>query len=264
MLTGRVKTITSYGAFLDVGYQVDALLHVSRMSDTFTSNPEEVVKVGEEYQVRVINVDKEKNQIAVTMRSEESESKPPQQRGGGQQQRSGGGGGRSPSGGGARDGYVLKLAETGFDASAFMEGEVVNTLDWGAFVKLNLSPLLGEKQEEGQAPKDMFAEGLVHISSMGSGRVDSVSSVLKVGDKIQVRIKAVEGTKLSLSMVAEEDENQRPQRSSNKGGERGPNSAPWSMKASKASTEEMQATLLVLQETMPKFRNLAIVGKARK
>jgi len=261
VLTGRVKTITPYGAFMDVGYQVDALLHVSRMSDSFTANPEEVVKVGEEYQVRVINVDTQKKQIAVTMRSEEAESRPASQqsRGEGQRQRGGGGGTRAPSGGAARDGYLLKLAEKGFDSGVFMEGEVVNTLDWGAFVKVNLAPLLGE--EEGKKQEDMFAEGLVHISSMSKGRVDSVSSVLKVGDKIQVRIKNVEGAKLALSMIAEEDEGGRDSKSSSKGGSKGEDSAPWS---NKSSSDEWKATLLELQETMPKFKNPPIIYKARK
>lgn len=250
VLTGKVKTITPYGAFMDVGYQVDALLHVSRMSDSFTANPEEVVKVGEEYQVRVINVDTQKKQIAVTMRSEESESRPaPQQpRSEGQRQR---GGNRAPSGGAVRDGYLLKLAEKGFDSSVFMEGEVVNTLDWGAFVKVNLSPLLGDDAENRQE-----AEGLVHISSMAKGRVDSVSSVVKVGDKVQVRIKSVDGTKLGLSMIAEDAEGGRETKSSSKGGSKGGEDS--------ASSDEWKATLLELQEKMPKFKNTPIILNARK
>lgn len=256
VLTGKVKTLTSYGAFLDVGYAVDALLHVSRMSDSFTSSPDEVVTAGQEYEVRVVNVDLQKNQIAVSMRSEEAESKPASQ----QQQQRGGGRDRAPSSG---SGYMLKLAEKGFDSSVFIEGDVVNTLDWGAFVKVNLSPFLAEA--EGGDQKDMFAEGLVHISCMGKGRVDSVSSVLKVGDKIQVRVKGVDGTKLSLSMISEEDENSSGGgRSSSNKAERGENSAPWSTKGSKASSDEWKATLLELQEAMPKFKNPPIVYKARK
>merc|ERR1719343_1575626 len=61
-VSAKVKTITSYGAFLDIGAKSDALIHVSRLSDDF-------VKQGEDIAVRIISVDTDKNQIAVTMRS---------------------------------------------------------------------------------------------------------------------------------------------------------------------------------------------------
>jgi len=69
----KVKTITTYGAFLDIGARSDALVHVSRLSDGFVANVGDILKQGDEVSVRIISVDPEKNQIAVTMRSAEAD-----------------------------------------------------------------------------------------------------------------------------------------------------------------------------------------------
>jgi hypothetical protein len=77
-----------------------------------------------------------------------------------------------------------------------------------------------------------------------------------VGDKVQVRIKSVDGTKLGLSMIAEDDEGGRETKSSSKGGSKGGEDS--------ASSDEWKATLLELQEKMPKFKNPPIILNARK
>ena len=74
-LTGKVKTVTSYGAFVDIGYQSDGLLHISRIADDFVSNVEDILAVNQEVNVRVISIDTEKKQVALTMRSVEAEEK---------------------------------------------------------------------------------------------------------------------------------------------------------------------------------------------
>jgi len=74
-IMAKVKTITSYGAFLDIGAKSDAMVHVSRLSDGFVANVADVLTQGEEVNVRIISVDTEKNQIAVTIRSVEAEAK---------------------------------------------------------------------------------------------------------------------------------------------------------------------------------------------
>merc|ERR1740136_499445 len=80
---GKVKTLTSYGAFVDIGAATDALLHVSRLSVDFVSNVEDVVKAGQEVSVRIVTVDAERGQIALTMLTAEEEENAKGQRGGG-------------------------------------------------------------------------------------------------------------------------------------------------------------------------------------
>src|SRR5437867_1156474 len=62
-LTGRVKTITPFGAFVDLG-GVDGLLHVSEMSRRRVTDPNEVVKIGQELRVKVIKVDSDGKRIS--------------------------------------------------------------------------------------------------------------------------------------------------------------------------------------------------------
>merc|ERR1711976_374394 len=79
---GTVKTITSYGAFVDIGAATDALLHVSRLSNEFVSNVEDVVKAGDKVNVRIAAIDAEKGQVAISMISEEDENAAKAARGG--------------------------------------------------------------------------------------------------------------------------------------------------------------------------------------
>ena len=62
--TGTVKSITSYGAFVDIG-GVDGMVHVSELSWKRIKNPAEVVKVGDQIEVYVINFDKEAKKISL-------------------------------------------------------------------------------------------------------------------------------------------------------------------------------------------------------
>ena len=65
--TGRVKTLKDYGAFVDIG-GADGLLHVAQISWTRINHPSEVLKEGEEVEVQVLSVDKEKKKISLGMR----------------------------------------------------------------------------------------------------------------------------------------------------------------------------------------------------
>ena len=64
---GRVRSITDYGAFVDLG-GVDGLLHISEMSWTRINHPSEVVKVGQTIQVMVLKIDRERNRISLGLR----------------------------------------------------------------------------------------------------------------------------------------------------------------------------------------------------
>jgi small subunit ribosomal protein S1 len=71
-LTGRVKTLTPFGAFIDLG-GVDGLLHVSEMSRRRVSDPKELVEIGQEVQVRVIKVENDGKRISLSMKEYESD-----------------------------------------------------------------------------------------------------------------------------------------------------------------------------------------------
>ncbi|MFQ6096324.1 MAG: 30S ribosomal protein S1 [Armatimonadota bacterium] len=64
---GRVRSLTNYGAFVDLG-GVDGLLHISEMSWTRINHPSEVVKVGDTIQVMVLRIDRERERISLGLR----------------------------------------------------------------------------------------------------------------------------------------------------------------------------------------------------
>ena len=66
-LTGTVRNVIDFGAFVDIGVHQDGLVHVSRMADRFIRHPSEVVKVGDIVKVWVVEVDEKKKRIALTM-----------------------------------------------------------------------------------------------------------------------------------------------------------------------------------------------------
>ena len=66
-LTGTVRNVIDFGAFVDIGVHQDGLVHISRMADKFIRHPSEVVKVGDVVRVWVVSVDEKKQRIALTM-----------------------------------------------------------------------------------------------------------------------------------------------------------------------------------------------------
>ena len=66
-LTGTVRNVIDFGAFVDIGVHQDGLVHISRMADKFIRHPSEVVKVGDVVKVWVVSVDEKKKRIALTM-----------------------------------------------------------------------------------------------------------------------------------------------------------------------------------------------------
>jgi uncharacterized protein len=67
-LPGVVTNITAFGAFVDVGVHQDGLVHISEMSDGFVKSPGDVVRVGQQVEVTVLAVDRERNRIALSMK----------------------------------------------------------------------------------------------------------------------------------------------------------------------------------------------------
>ena len=100
---GIVKNLTDYGAFVDLG-GVDGLIHISEMSWGRISNPREVLKEGQEVEVFVLDVDKEKGKISLSLKD--------------------------------ADKNPWKLAADKYAVGSIVEGKVVRMVPFGAFVEL--------------------------------------------------------------------------------------------------------------------------------
>ncbi len=103
VLTGIVKNLTDYGAFVDLG-GMDGLLHLTDLSWTRVAHPSEVVQVGQELQVKVLKFDKEKERVSLGLRQ------------------------LSP------DPWEQVTSE--YHAGDRVRGKVVSVTDYGAFVEL--------------------------------------------------------------------------------------------------------------------------------
>ncbi len=67
-LTGTVRNVIDFGAFVDIGVHQDGLVHISQLSNKYVKHPSEVVSVGDVVKVKVISVDVKKKRIALTMK----------------------------------------------------------------------------------------------------------------------------------------------------------------------------------------------------
>jgi len=136
---GVVKNIADFGAFVDLG-GIDGLLHITDMSHTRISHPSQMVSMDEELEVMVLNIDREKVKIALGLKQ------------------------LLPN--------PWDDVETKYPIGTTHQGEVVNVMNYGAFVKL----------EPG-------IEGLVHISEMSwVKRVNHPSELVNIGDEIPVSV----------------------------------------------------------------------------
>ena len=67
-LNGIVTNVAAFGAFVDLGVHQDGLVHISQLADRFVKDPNDVVKVGQQVQVRVLEVDLQRKRISLTMK----------------------------------------------------------------------------------------------------------------------------------------------------------------------------------------------------
>lgn len=160
--TGEVKRVTDFGAFVDIG-GVDGLLHVSEMSWKRGANPREIVKEGDQVEVRILKVDKERGRISLGLKRVEEDP-------------------------------WSKIAAQ-FPPGTVTEGRVVSVADFGAFVEL----------AEG-------VEGLVHVSQLADKRVGHPSEVVKVGDKLRVKVLKVSPDERRISLSAREAQEEMDKR----------------------------------------------------
>nr|MBA3846757.1 S1 RNA-binding domain-containing protein [Planctomycetota bacterium] len=148
---GQVKNITDFGAFIDLG-GLDGLLHITDMSWGRVNHPSEVVQLGMKIEVVVLDYDAERNRISLGLKQK---TRNPWEDIG--------------------DRYPMQSAH---------DGEVVNLMTYGAFVRL----------EPG-------IEGLVHVSEMSwTKQVTHPSEVVKPGDKVRVMILEINHDKQEISL----------------------------------------------------------------
>ena len=150
-LKGTVKNIADFGAFIDLG-GIDGLLHITDMSWGRINHPSEILKIDQEIEVKVLSVDKDKEKIALGLKQKEA----------------------SP----------WENIEEKYAIGSVHEGEVVNIMSYGAFIKL----------ESG-------VEGLVHISEMSwTKRINHPSEVVAQGQQVKVKVLEINKDKQEISL----------------------------------------------------------------
>jgi uncharacterized protein len=69
VITGTVRNVADFGAFVDIGVHQDGLVHISELSDKYVRNPMEVVAVGDIVKVRILDVDVKRKRISLSMKN---------------------------------------------------------------------------------------------------------------------------------------------------------------------------------------------------
>lgn len=67
-MSGTVRNVVDFGAFVDIGVKQDGLVHISELSNSYVKHPMDVVSVGDTVKVKILSVDKEKGKISLTMK----------------------------------------------------------------------------------------------------------------------------------------------------------------------------------------------------
>src|SRR5829696_2547995 len=151
IIKGTVKNIADFGAFIDLG-GIDGMLHITDMSWGRINHPSEILKIDAEVEVKVLAIDKDKEKIALGLKQ--------------------------------KDASPWENIETKYPVGSVHEGEVVNIMSYGAFVKL----------EEG-------VEGLVHISEMSwTKRINHPSELVAPQQKVHVKVLEINKDKQEISL----------------------------------------------------------------
>ena len=148
---GVVKNIAEFGAFVDLG-GIDGLLHITDMGWHRVTNPRDVVQIDQTLEVYILHIDREKEKIALSLKH------------------------KTPS--------PWQNIEQKYPIGQRFQGEVVNIMPYGAFVKL----------EPG-------IEGLVHISEMSwVKRIADPKELVQIGDKVEVQVLNINHDKKEISL----------------------------------------------------------------
>ncbi len=148
--TGIVKSMTSYGAFVDIG-GVDGMVHISEMSWKRIKHPSEIFSIGQEVEVFIKSLDRENRKISLGYRKDEDNP--------------------------------WAILKKNYPEGSVVEAEIVGLTTFGAFARV----IPG-------------IDGLIHISQIADHRVEKVEDELKVGDKVNCKITAVDYDKKRVSL----------------------------------------------------------------
>ncbi|KAJ7569928.1 hypothetical protein O6H91_01G100800 [Diphasiastrum complanatum] len=181
VFTGKVRSILSFGAFIDFGAFTDGLVHISQLSNAFVNSVQDVVSVGQEVQVRVLDVNFTSRRIALTMKEMEEEGQQKRQgsegrtrRASGQAQSGGEPGGGSVRGkiaGSVRGRKQDEKKKSNFQKGQTVDGKVKNLIRRGAFLELPG----GE-------------DGFLPVTEIPGGERTPLENLLPVGKEVSVRI----------------------------------------------------------------------------
>ena len=154
ILPGTISSIVDFGAFVDLG-GIDGLVHISELSWGHITHPNEVVKVGDQVEVKVLDVNVKRERISLGLKQTQEDP--------------------------------WKALVSKFPIDSIVDGKVTKLVPFGIFVDLGNS-----------------VEGLVHISELARGHVDTPDQVVTVGDEIKVKVMNIdeERRRVSLSMRA--------------------------------------------------------------
>jgi uncharacterized protein len=72
-ISGKIKNVVDFGAFVDLGIKETALIHISELSDHYVKDPMDLLKVGDVLEFRIIGLDRDRRRISLSRKSERSE-----------------------------------------------------------------------------------------------------------------------------------------------------------------------------------------------
>lgn len=187
--TGKVVSIQPFGAFVDFGAFSDGLVHVSQLSDGFVKDVGDVVSVGQEVKVRLVEVNTETKRISLTMREIANTSKVQQRKdspaSSDEERHRRTSTGRSDQ---KRDG--VKKSFSNFEPGQEVVGIVKNIIRSGAFISL-------PDGEEGFLPSAEETDDDFGVF-LGGLEMKSGSSV-EIGEEVNVRVLRISGGRVTLT-----------------------------------------------------------------
>lgn len=199
--TGKVMSIQPFGAFVDFGAFTDGLVHVSQLSDGFVKDVGDVVSVGQEVKVRLVEVNTETKRISLTMRESANTSKMQQRK----DSPASSDEGRPPRTSTPRSDQKRndgKKSFSNFEPGQELVGIVKNLTRSGAFISLpdgeeGFLPSAAEEMDDGFNPFGRF-------------EMDTGSSV-EIGEEVNVRVLRISGGRVILTkkpgVKKEDDDN---------------------------------------------------------
>jgi len=154
VVEGKITGFAPFGAFADIGVGKDGLIHVSELAEGRVEKPEDAVKIGEQFNFKVLEIDPEGTRISLSLRR-----------------------------------AMRTQRMQGLEPGQVLEGTVSGLAPFGAFVDIGVG-----------------RDGLVHISALSSSRVGKVEDVVKVNDKVMVRVIEVDQQSKRISLTMRIDE----------------------------------------------------------